>query len=110
MRSRARRRDANEPAVVKALKARGCSVTRLDGDGVPDLLVGVNGMTLLVEVKRPLGPRGGMHHDGHEGSRGELTPDQVTWWDGWRGEMPTIVRTEADVEQLVSVVKAASAA
>jgi hypothetical protein len=104
--SRSRRRDTNEPDIVKALKAAGCSVTRLDGDGVPDLLVGLNGVTMLVEVKRPLGPRGGMHHHGHEGSRGDLTADQVKWWDAWRGEMPVVVRTDADVELLVGLMKA----
>ncbi len=96
--SRARKRDENESDIVKALKARGCSVTRLDGDGVPDLLVGLDGRTWLVEVKCPRGPRGGLPT---RNATNGLTEAQVTWWDEWRGEMPVVVRTEADVEALL---------
>lgn len=35
----ARKRDANEPAIVKALEAVGAHVTRLSGVGAPDVLV-----------------------------------------------------------------------
>lgn len=36
----ARMRDKNEAGIVKALEAAGASVTKLNGTGVPDLLVG----------------------------------------------------------------------
>lgn len=103
----ARRRDENEPDIVEAFRDRGCSVTLLDGAGVPDLLVGLHGRTWLVEVKLPLGPKGGMpRRRDHEGGRGDFTADQVKWWDAWRGEKPVLVRTDADVELLVGLMKA----
>ncbi|HVY63930.1 MAG TPA: hypothetical protein VHH11_03830 [Gammaproteobacteria bacterium] len=74
-------------------------MTRLDGDGVPDLLVGRAGRTWLVEVKCPYGPRGGLPT---RAATDGLTEPQVDWWNAWRGERPTIVRTEADVEQLLA--------
>jgi Holliday junction resolvase len=50
-----RRRDANHAAIVDALRNLGCSVTDLGsvGKGVPDLLVGYDGKTVLIEVKNP---------------------------------------------------------
>jgi Holliday junction resolvase len=95
----ARKRDDNEPEIVEAFEALGCSVTRLDGKGVPDLLVGMRGRTWLVEVKCPLGPRGGLPT---RNATGGLTEDQVDWWKAWRGEMPIIVRTIAEVEKLIA--------
>jgi hypothetical protein len=54
-----RARDGNEAAIVDALRAAGATVTRLGDAGVPDLLVGYRGSTLLLEIKLPLGARGG---------------------------------------------------
>lgn len=61
-RSYARRRDANEPEIVKALKGHGCKVERIDQPA--DLRVWVRGASRLLEVKdgrkapsdRPLTP------------------------------------------------------
>ena len=50
------RRDENEPEIVKALRAIGCEVEQLD---LFDLLVLFRGHVHLLEVKMPLGPRGG---------------------------------------------------
>lgn len=94
--ARAKRRDENEPGIVQALEGAGAYVTRLDGDGVPDLLVGYKGRSFLLEVKLPLGPRGGVHHHGREGSRGDLTAAQVKWWDAWPGEPAIVVRSAAE--------------
>lgn len=107
--ARARKRDENEPDIVDAMKARGCSVTRLDGDGVPDLVVGLNGSTMLVEVKKPLTNTGKLQsgtHRNSSGGRGDLTAAQAKWWDEWRGESPVIVRTEDDVDLLVACLMA----
>jgi hypothetical protein len=99
----ARRRDANEPDIVAAFRARGCSVTLLDGAGVPDLLVGRGGRTWLVEVKLPLGPKGGKSQRREcEGGSGDFTADQVTWWNTWKGEAPMVVRTVGDVERILA--------
>ena len=91
----ARARDANEKEIVAALIAIGCTVSRLGDTGVPDLLVGYHGHTVLLEVKLPLGVRGGVHHNGH-GGKGDLTRAQVIWWDSWRGSPAHVVRSAAE--------------
>lgn len=76
---RARKVDANQAAIVAALRAAGRTVEILAdvGRGVPDLLVGLRGATFLLEVKM-LGER--------------LTPDQMEWHRRWRGHV-AVVRT-----------------
>jgi hypothetical protein len=83
------RRDGSEPGIVRALTALGCSVQPLSGKGVPDLLVGVKGRTLLLECKAPAGPRGGVSGRG-------LTEDQDRWIRTWRGDRVWIARTADD--------------
>lgn len=100
----ARQRDVNEAEIVRALEAIGATVTRLNEAGVPDLLVGYQGKTKLLEVKRPLGPEGGRQRGGahkqNQGGDGILTEAQVKWWRGdgkkrppWQGDPPVIVTT-----------------
>lgn len=97
-RGRAKRRDDNEPQIVAALQAVGAGVQRLDGPGLPDLLVGYRGRLLLIEVKRP---DGGVEtravHRGKgnklEGPLSGLTPDQREWWAHWKGPAPVIVQS-----------------
>jgi hypothetical protein len=73
--------DANHKAIADALTAAGCTVQSLHsvGAGCPDLLVGRNGVNLLMEVKK-VGPRGGMS----SGARRSLTGEQE-WAERWRG-------------------------
>lgn len=49
--------DANQGAIVDALREAGCMVrsTAVVGDGFPDLVVGFRGKTFLLEVKNPDG-------------------------------------------------------
>jgi hypothetical protein len=48
----AKRIDANQNSIVKALRAKGATVRIVSqGDGLPDLLVGYKGETALLEVK-----------------------------------------------------------
>lgn len=49
---RASRRDANEAAIVEALRKVGAFVHYLDGRDTPDLLVGFRGVWRVLEVKR----------------------------------------------------------
>lgn len=97
---RAARRDSNEVAIVAALTAAGASVTHLSAPGVPDLLVGIGGRTYLLEVKAPLGPKGGKHANSgsleSRGGDGTHTRDQLAWRAGWRGSPAITVRTPAE--------------
>lgn len=82
MRRYAARRDANEAAIVSALRSAGCSVLRLDA---VDLLVGQAGRNYLFEVK-----------DGNKPpSARKLTPLQESILAGWRGQY-AVVTSPAD--------------
>lgn len=89
---RAARTDANHAEVVKRLRELGCTVQDLSrvGEGVPDLLVGVRGRNMLVEIKDGSKPP----------SRRKLTPDQERWHRRWLGPI-RIVETLDDCLQLV---------
>lgn len=72
-----KRADANQPEIVKALREAGCSVQHLHtiGKGTPDILVGRDGMNVLLEIKR--------------GNAG-LTPDEEKWHRDWKGQVATV--------------------
>ena len=84
-------RDANEPQIVAALEGVGASVIRLDKP--VDLLVGYRGRNLLLEVKTPLGPKGGRSHS-------KATPEQRDFFARWRGQF-SVVRT---VEEALAAI------
>lgn len=86
------RRDASHAARKADFEALGCSVhdTADVGDGFPDLVVGVSGRNVLVEVKE---------------DDGTLTPDQVAFHRDWRGAPPVVVRSQDDVIALVNRVR-----
>ena len=76
---RAAKVDANQGAIVEALRAAGASVEPLHavGSGCPDLLVGFNGYNWLVEVK-----------DGDKPPRERrLTDHQIRWHGKWKGQV-----------------------
>lgn len=86
------RRDANHAEIKSAFLSVGCSVhdTTDVGNGFPDLVVGIAGANLLVEVKTPTG---------------DHTPEQVRFYDEWRGSHYTIRSTEQAVQLVQSVRK-----
>lgn len=89
---RAARRDDNEKAIVDALERVGCLVQKLtQGDGVPDLLVGVpSGKLIVIEVK-----------DGDKvPSAKRLTEKELAWHQRW-ARYPVFV-----VENVEQAVKA----
>lgn len=91
MRKRARI-DANQPAIVKALRQVGCSVLLIHqlGDGAPDLLVGIRGSNLLMEVK-----------DGDKApSEQILTTDEFDFHLKWKGNV-WVVRSVDEALQIV---------
>jgi len=112
------KRDKNEKAIVAALTAAGGRVTKIqgcpggDGDfGVPDLLVGYRGRTILFEVKEPdtnahtarsaKGKRAKGNDGPPENAKGQLTPTQVKWWAGWIGGEAHVVETPAQAVALM---------
>jgi hypothetical protein len=88
--------DSNHVEIVNAFRGLGCSVETLHrvGDSVPDLLVGVAGLNLLVEVKRG---------DGGP-AKAALTADQERWHAAWRGQV-CIVRSLEEVGRLVTAAR-----
>lgn len=82
---RRRKSDANQAAIVAALRADGATVEVLSdaGRGCPDLLVGVRGRNLLIEVK---------------GLAGGLTPVQRTWHQTWRGQAAVVTSPEEAIQ------------
>lgn len=74
---RAAKTDANQTAVVAALRKAGAVVHSLAavGKGMPDLLVAIRGTTMLIEIK-----------DGAKvKSKQELTPMQIDFHRTWTG-------------------------
>ena len=90
--TRARRVDSNQAEIVEVLRAiPGCVVwlTFRVGKGVPDILVGYHGRTVLIECKT---------------ADGELTEDERQFFDTWTGGPLAIVRS-VDVALRVIGVK-----
>lgn len=76
-----KRIDANQTEIVSALRAAGATVRSLAalGCGVPDLLVGWQGVNYLVEVKNLAG-------------RGDkLTPAEDEFITTWRGQVAKVL-------------------
>ena len=102
--SYAKQRDTNEAEIVLVLRRAGASVTRLSDHGVPDLLVGWQGTTHLLEVKHPLGAKGGARYNKRsKGGDGDLTRAQVAWWAAWRGSPAHVVRS---VDEAMRAIRA----
>lgn len=80
---RAAQRDGNEQGIVDVLEQAGASVTRLSARGVPDLLVGIEGRTYLLEVKDPSAERG-------QAQALQLTEDQEKWHANWKGQKAVV--------------------
>ena len=94
---RAAKIDANQEAVVTALRAAGATVQSLAGvgKGVPDLLVGYQGKTLLMEVK-----------DGNKSPSARLlTEDQLRWHGSWKGGALAVVDNPDAALRMIGVIK-----
>jgi Holliday junction resolvase len=84
------RRDANEPQIVELLERAGCSVERLSLPHGPDLLCGLLGKTVLLEVKT---------------EKGRLQPGQLAWHRRWKGSPVVTVRTVDEALTLVGKLR-----
>ena len=89
---RAAKVDDNQKDIVKALRAIGATVRIVtQGEGIPDLLVGYRGHTVLMEVK-----------DGDKPpSARRLTDAEQKFFDEWRGGMLAIVESVDDAIALL---------
>lgn len=77
-----KRVDANQKAIVAALRKYGCSVhlTHMVGDGFPDIACGIDNMNIFLECK-----------DGDKPpSKQKLTPKQTKWHGSWLGQVDTV--------------------
>jgi hypothetical protein len=104
-------RDKAEAPIVAALRAAGASVELLDSDrkrGIPDLLVGFKGRTLLVEVKNPESTKSEKRNRNGVGKAlpTALSEAQERWHAGWRGRRPVVVRTPAEALAALAAVNA----
>lgn len=86
---RGARVDANQADIVKALRKIGATVQHLHtlGKGCPDILVGVSGQNLLLELKDSAKPP----------SARKLTPDEEKFHAEWRGQVHTVASMDEAV-------------
>ena len=85
--------DGNQTAIVMALRAHGYSVMSLStvGKGCPDLLVGVQSLNILLEVKMP---------------KKKLRPQQEGFRACWKGQCATVTSAEDAVKVVDLIVRA----
>lgn len=89
--------DDNQQTIVNILRTTGATVVSLSGvgKGVPDLLVGFRGVTLLMEIKDGKKPP----------SDRKLTTDQQKWHAEWRGGALAIVDSADSALKMIGVIK-----
>ena len=84
--------DANQEAIVAALRDAYCSVLPMHrlGQGAPDLAVGRNGRVYFLEIKT---------------DNGKLTPAEKEFQDTWRGHY-AIVKTPDEALRAIGAIGA----
>ena len=95
---KAARVDANHVAIVAELRKAGAFVQSLAGvgKGVPDVLIGFNGKTALIEIKDGAKPP----------SARRLTPDQLAWHGAWLGGTLAVVDSVEAALRVLAVMRA----
>lgn len=83
-------KDEDHDEVVKRLRAIGATVVEIFKP--LDLLVGYQGVTMLLEIKGKLGPRGGKSKRGQK-----LRDTQQDFIDTWQGAAPLVVTLDTCV-------------
>jgi endogenous inhibitor of DNA gyrase (YacG/DUF329 family) len=89
--------DENHKEIVDAMKAVGASIidTSRLGQGMPDLIVGFRGQTILLEIKNPKTQYG----------RKGLNANQRKWAEGWTGGPLSIVDSVDAALRVLGVMK-----
>jgi hypothetical protein len=117
-----KRVDRNQPEIVDALRQAGASVghTHTVGQGFPDIVVGVPGLTLVGDfnakrVKQLLHAINGLTiiegatllmelKDGSQSaSKQKLTKDEVEFHDNWKGQLAIVNSVESAVNLIKGV-------
>ena len=82
--------DSNQVRLVKHARRLGASVQHLHavGGGVPDIIIGYQGINYLCEIKA---------------EQGKLNALQVSWFENWKGQV-CVIRTENDLNLLLGVL------
>ncbi len=90
---RAAKIDANHLEIVSALRKIGASVRSLAavGAGCPDLLVGWQGRTLVMEIKN------GKNVPSHR----KLTADEAAFFATWKGEAHVVESVEQAIKAVI---------
>jgi len=90
----AARVDGNQKQIVQALRQIGASVVTCHavGQGFPDICVGWQGATYLLEIKDPSKPIRDQ----------ALTPSQVRFQEEWRGHV-AVVKTVREALEAIGV-------
>jgi hypothetical protein len=93
---RANRIDDNQNDIVAALRKAGATVRVISqGEGIPDLLVGFRGETILLEVK-----------DGNKPpSARTLTPAEKKFFDEWEGGLCMVVKSVEEALEMLEGIK-----
>ena len=85
------RTDANQAEIVDALREVGAAVLHLHqvGKGCPDILVSFRDTNYLMEIKT---------------ANGELTPDEINFFQTWRGPV-CVVRNAEDALRTIGAIE-----
>lgn len=84
----AKKRDLNEPEIIKALKKAGCTVKTTN---FVDIVVGHRGFNYLFEIKNPEG-------------KNNIEESQQDLLDNWRGQYD-IIHTAEDALLILGIYK-----
>lgn len=87
--------DDNQPEIVRALRKVGATVESMAnlGCGLPDILVGFQGETHLMEIKDGAKPP----------SKRKLTKDEEKFFGNWRGGSLSVVESIEDAMAVIGV-------
>ena len=98
-----RRTDRNHTEIAKAFRDLGCTVadTSMVGDGFGDIVVGVQGVNLIIEIKDPL--QNAARRKPRRAARGWGWCSKE-FHVAWRGQI-TVIETPAQAVTLVSNVR-----
>jgi Holliday junction resolvase len=89
----AKRVDVNHQEIVKKFRELGASVFDASGigRGFPDILVGYNGNTALVEIK--------------SGEKKKFTEAQLKFMADWKGSAVSRINDVGGAERLINIMK-----